>query len=94
MAKKTVPALAIGATSPKGFRRAGRFWGAGTQVVAVDELTREQQAALREEAGKGLVVADTTMEIEVPDEPTPAAPDADAASAAQDPAPAKPAKAK
>lgn len=89
MGIKQVKALAIAATSEKGFRRAGRFWGPGTQKVPVDEFTAEQLAALRAEAGKGLVVVDTTMDIEVPDEPATAT-----ASATEDPVPAKTSKAK
>lgn len=87
MGIKQVQALAIAATSEKGFRRAGRFWGPGTQKVPVGEFTEAQLAALRDEAGKGLVVVDTTMEIEVPDEPATAT-----TPPAEDPAPAKPAK--
>ncbi|ASM75885.1 hypothetical protein VITFI_CDS1538 [Vitreoscilla filiformis] len=98
MGIKQVQALAIAATSEKGFRRAGRFWGPGTQKVPVGEFTEAQLAALRDEAGKGLVVVDTTMEIEVPDaakapaESPAAASAAGAAPPAEDPAPAKPAK--
>jgi hypothetical protein len=81
MAKKTVPALAIAATSAKGFRRAGRLWGPGTQTVAQAEFSPAQLEALESEAGKGLVVARTTMEVEVPDEALAAAPAAEDSAA-------------
>lgn len=59
--KTKVPALSV-VSAREGFRRAGRAWAKGENIVALSELSKEQIAQLK---GESLL---TVTEIEIDEE--------------------------